>query len=216
MGPGSVRALNARGASEASGMAVAVQANVAQLRIAQSKRAGAGAPAHDIGTPSPGAVKQFRETLIDWKIIKAYTNEELALRLHEVWGQFCIFCWLFGNSDPHDPPRFAVRAGGGTIRGATEIFDKSSEIERGLWRMRHEQRLRTDAEAMRDAQFAKEAEAALDIPVMVYGQNVRVCGNEDLVRASCEFAGMLAASRWAGDDHLAWGQEGIMDVVVSV
>ncbi len=216
MKTGDVRALDARSADDAAGMAVAVQANVAQLRIAQTKRAGAEAQTHNIRTPSPGPVKRFRETLIDWKIIKSYTHEELTLRLHEIWGQFCLFCWLFHHGRPHDPPPFTALAGRGEFRCPAEIFNKCGDIERGLWRMRHEQRLRADPQANQDPEFVKEAEVALDIPVMVYGQNVRVCGNEDLLRASCEFAGMLAAARWTSDDRLAWGQEGIMDVRAGV
>lgn len=87
---------------------------------------------------------------------------------------------------------------------------KLDEVQTGLWRIRFEQRFRLDPAARHEPGFQRDYEHALATPMLVYGQNVRVCSVDDLLLCACEFAGMLAALRWALDDRLTWEQPGIM------
>ena len=57
--------------------------------------------------------------------------------------------------------------------------------------------------------------AALDIPVLVMGQNIQLSSPENILLVACEFAGMLAAARWISDQRWIWAQPGIMDLPAS-
>jgi len=210
--PLTLSALCPRGIAEIAAAAHAVQANVVALRVAWCKRTGQAAEAHDIKTPSPGPVTKLREILIDWRTIRDYSMEEVVLRLRQVWGEFCALCWLFPFVDPQKPIDFAHLPPDQGLRCLGHVHEKLAEVQTGLWRMRHEQAYRYDAEARQRPDFIREHEAALARPVMVYGQQVGFCGDEELVCCACEYAGMLAALRWAVDDRWAWEAPGIMDV----
>jgi hypothetical protein len=64
---------------------------------------------------------------------------------------------------------------------------------------------------MKDAEFSREYEAALEQAMIVYGQNVRACSESDLLACTCEYAGMLAAIRWISDSRWTWGDADIME-----
>ncbi len=193
-------------------MAVAVQANLVQLKVAQSKRAGLSSSGHEIQVPPPGAVTRFRETLIRSEVIARYDDAALMLRTHEVWGQFCLLCWFFHVPHPERPPDFKHLPPGQTTHCPTSLLAKTQEIEKCLWRLRFEQRLRSDPDFKNDPHFEEAYQAAQEIPAMVLGESVQVCSNENLLLGSCEFAGMLAVARWVGDSRWYWGQQGIMDL----
>ena len=76
-------------------MAVAVQANLVQLKVAQSKRAGLASEAHEIQVSSPGAVTDYRETLIPREVIAGYDDTAVLLRVHEVWGSSVSCAGIF-------------------------------------------------------------------------------------------------------------------------
>ena len=61
-------------------------------------------------------------------------------------------------------------------------------------------------------QFKEQIRAADDIPMLVFGQNVRVCSSDDLLACTCQYAGMLAAIRWSSDDRWKWNQAGVMEL----
>ncbi len=203
-----VDAIRPRALPEIAGMAVAVQANVVQLRVAAEKRA--GYPLDDIRTPAPGAVKRYRETLIEPGQLARYDDAVVVLRLREVWGQHCMFCWFCGAVDPQAPPRFTEIDG--PIRCSQAVLIKVLEIEKSLWRCQFEQKMRHDPEFRRAPGFSEAHRAAQQIPVMTLGSSVQTCTDAELLWASCEFAGMLAAGRWITDDRWAWAQDGIMDI----
>ncbi len=200
--------LNARSPGDVGAMALVAQANLLQLRLAAHKRFGAPKPP----IASPGFIRRYREALIDWRDVKTYDASLLALRTHEVWGQFCLFCWAFGSTEPDRPPAFAEPTTWNQMRCPGGIGAKLIEIERGLWRLRHEDRLRRRPDLRSDPAFHREYKAALDLPMLVFGKNVRVAPDEDLLLCTCEYAGMLAACRWTADDRWQWAQPGIMDL----
>lgn len=187
-------------------MAVAAQANLAQLRTAHAKRVGVAPEEHVIRTPSPGAVKDYRETLIDWKIIKAYSNDELMLRLREVWGQFSLFCWAVHAADPHEPPDFSNPEDGTYVRESCELGVKSHDLERCLWRLQFEQRLRHEPDFKNEPGFPGAHEAAMELPLKVYGEDIQVCSDANLLMCACEYVGMLHAIRWISDDRRPWNE----------
>lgn len=203
-----ITSLVPRRPEDLGGMGIVVQANVVQLQVAARKRWGVV----DGAVPSPGGVTAFREALVDWQAIRDYDSAVLLARLHEVWGQYCLFCWVFGAKNPQQPPDFLKAATDGEIRCWGEIGAKLIEVRRGLWRLRHEDRLRHDPVFKAGPQFREQVKAADDIPMLVFGKNVRVCSDEDLLACTCEYAGMLAALRWMSDERWKWGQAGIMEL----
>ena len=209
-----IHALSPRPIEEVSGAARAVQANVVALRVAWCKRTGLDQDAHDIKTPPPGPVRRSRELLIPRETIAGYSDEEVQLRLRQVWGEFCALSWLFPFVDPQKPIDFDDLKPDQTLRCLGDVGGKLAELQIGLWRMRHEQRLRFDPEAGNDAEFQRQHAVALSRPVTVFGQHISICGNFELLACACEYAGMLAALRWATDDRWGWEAPGIMDVAV--
>jgi hypothetical protein len=205
-------AIHGRSRDEIAAMAVVAQANLSQLCVAFRKRNATSRSSLDLDVPSPGAVLHFREALIPRESLRGYSDEAVWLRMREMWGQFCLFCWVFFESDPTRPPKFTALPDGQPMRCQTELSVKQMEIEKFLWRMRHEQRLRSDPEARKDPAFVEACREADRIPAVVYGLNVRVCSNEDLVLCSCEYAGMLAAIRWTLDARWTWAAPGIMEL----
>ena len=210
--PQHLTALEARPPSDVATMAVAVQANLVQLKVACTKRADLAGSAHEIQVPPPGAVVGFRETLIAPAAIAQYDDTALLLRTHEVWGQFCLLCWYFYATDPQHPPDFKDLPVGQTVHCPTALMAKTQEIEKCLWRMRFEQRLRRDPDFKADPAFEEAYRAAQDIPAMALGESVQVCSEENLLLGTCQFAGMLASARWTGDRRWDWGRQGIMEL----
>jgi hypothetical protein len=191
-------------------MAVAVQANVVQLKVAATRRT--STDDLSIRTPPPGAVRAFRETLIEPHTLSSYDDGMVAARLREVWGQFCLFCWFFQAEDPHTPPAFAGLPDDHEVRCPSVTAVKIMELERSLWRLRFEQRMRSDPRLPNEEGYDEQYRAAMEIPVSVMGLSIQVADDSALFSASCEFAGMLAAARWIGDQRWSWGQPGIMDL----
>jgi hypothetical protein len=208
MRPEQITSLVPRPPEDLGAMAIVAQANVRQLQVTARKRWGGEEP----NVPAPGAVLRFREALLDWQSVRSYEEATLLARLHELWGQYCVFCWVFGAKNPKHPPDFVEAVAGGDIRCFGEIGAKLIEVRRGLWRLRHEDRLRHDPAFKASPQFKAQVQAADDIPMLVFGKNVRVCSDEDLLGCTCEYAGMLAALRWMSDERWRWGQAGIMEL----
>src|SRR5574337_1084337 len=130
--PISLISLTPRSIDEIAAAAHAVQANVVALRVACCKRTGQPPEMHDIKTPSPGSVVRCREILIDWRIIHDYTAEEAALRLRQVWGEFCALCWFFPFVDPQKPIHFDPLPPNQNVRCLGDIQEKLAEIQNGL------------------------------------------------------------------------------------
>ncbi len=210
--PQHLNALEPRPPAAAAAMAVAVQANLVQLNVACGKRSALAGVTESIHVPPPGGVTLLRETLIPRDAIAAYDDDALVMRTHEVWGQFCLLCWYFYATDPQNPLNFKNLPTGQCVHCPTSLLGKTREIEKSLWRLRFEQRLRRDTDFRRHPEFEEDWKAAQDIPAIVLGESVQVCSDESLLLGTCEFAGMLAAARWTGDARWQWGQEGIMDL----
>ena len=180
-------------------MMVATQANLVQLKVVDARRRGIAPAAHEMDVPSPGFVRDFRETLIDHRVVAGYTDQEVRLRLREVWGQFCVLGWVLGEGDD-------------AARCETAMAAKHAEIHAVLWRLRLEQRLREQAARGEPAPAGDEARFAAEIPAVVFHEPVGDASDEAVLLAACEHAGMLAAIRWCADRTRRWGDEGIMDV----
>ena len=133
-------------------MGAAVQANLVTLKVAESRRHGQASTSCDMDVPPPGVVARFRETLVDPNRLAQYDDVELHLRLHEVWGQFCVIRWLFGG---HTNP--ADVSDGAEMRCETVIEAKTAEVHALLWRLRFEQRAR---HGDRDEQFEADRTVA--------------------------------------------------------
>jgi len=212
--PQTISALSPRHMDDIAAAAHAVQANVVALKVADAKHRGIAPQDHDIRTPAPGPVRRSRDILIDHRTIKAYSDDEVVLRLRQTWGQFCALCWLFPFTDPQLPPNYDSLLPEQDMRCIGDAHQKLEQVQTGLWRLRHEQRLRHDPKAARSPRFQREHEFALSHPIKVYGARIDRATDRDILCCACEYAGMLAALRWATDRRWAWDAPGIMDVVL--
>ncbi len=213
--PLTLSALTPRSIGEIAAAARAVQANVVSLKTAWCKKTGQDAATHDIRTPSPGAVHEAREMLIDWRVLRDYSSEEIALRLRQVWGEFSALCWMFPFVDPQTPIDFGSLPENQSLRCCADVQTKLHEIQTGLWRMKHEQRLRFDPDARSDPKFQQVHQIAVAQRLMIYGQAISTASDEELLCCACEYAGMLAALRWASDNRWTWEAAGIMELATS-
>jgi hypothetical protein len=195
-------------------MALAVQANLVQLRVAEAKRRGIPAERHEIKVPAPGFVRDFRETLIDHHLLAAYPDVHVQLRLREVWGQFCVMLWVFFRDEPPERAGFADLPADAQVRCGTVVEAKHDEVHAILWLLRFEQRRRGDSDYARSAEFAEHQRLAAKIPGQAFGKPVADCTDDELVHAACEYAGMLAALRWIMGRVRNWGEEGCMQVAM--
>lgn len=193
-------------------MAVAVQANLVQLKVADAKRRRIDPANHDLGIVAPGKVTHFRETLIDRHTIKAYSHAELQLRLHEIWGRFCLMGWLFFQDGGKPLVNFAVLPEDVEMRCGAALNVKLAEVHAILWRLQFERRRRMDMG--REQKLSHEADETLaaQIPVIVLGEDVDVASDEAVLQVSCEHAGMLAVLRWMIEPHATWDDPRLMYV----
>ncbi len=201
-----------RSRADVAGMAIVTQANVALLRTAEARRRGNPVSEHEIQTPSPGPVTEFRESLIYFRTIRSRSTPEVHLRLHEAWGQHCVFCWMFRGADPQNPPHFASLSSEHEFKCGSAVALKSAEVEAVLWCMRLEQRLRHEVGFRQTVESQYTRAIADRIPATAFGTPMADCDDHALLVASCEHAGMLAAVRWIGDARWTWGQDGIMEI----
>lgn len=201
-----------RSAADVRAMAVAIQANLVQLKVAESKRQGSSSTAHDVAVRPPGVVRRFRETLIDRGLVAEYSDQALHLRLHEVWGQYCLMGWLFSVASGKRPAGFSTLADDAQMHCETALAVKHAEVHACLWRMRFEQVGRQDGLSIDSARSHTERELIERIPARAFGKAIAECTDDELLLAGCEHAGMLAVVRWVMDRDRAWGEPGIMDV----
>lgn len=200
----------ARSAIEVRDMGVVVQANLVQLKVADARRRGIEKKDHELAVTSPGSVTRFREHLLSADLVANYDEPSLRLRMHELWGQFCLFRWtLHADESGEDLVRMSSEL---HLRCDAHLAAKEAEIHALLWRMRHEQRVRCDASYADSAEFRSNSKWAESIPAMIHGQSVSQCNDESLLAVSCEYVGMLAAIRWVADGDMRWGDERLMDV----
>ena len=193
-------------------MALAVQANLVQLKVADGKRRGIAPTNHDIQTPAPGAVLRYRETLIDRRVIQAYGDLELRLRLHEVWGRFCLMGWLFSKEADDGSCDLSDLSDDATMRCAATMAIKHDELHAMLWRLRFEQRKRHDADLSQSPAFSRDDRLAGTIPLKLFGKTVDDCTEEEILLGACQHVGMLATLRWTMRNDVVWNDETLMHV----
>lgn len=192
-------------------MAVAVQANLVQLKIAECKRLGTPTSQHAIDVQSPGAVRRFRETLVDLEFLKTAPATHIHLRLRESWGQFCFMRWAF-SAESKGSYDFSVPCAQSELRCPAVLESKHAELHALLWRIRFEQRMRGVPGDSDREPSEEDRSLAKRIPAEAFGTPVAQCPDDELVLSACEHAGMLAALRWIMDSRREWGEAGIMDV----
>lgn len=202
-----------RAVDEVREMAVAIQANLIQLQVGASRQHGRPSTPFDHPIESPGVVRAFRETLIDRHEIKRYTEMELGLRTHEIWGQYCLMRWVF-NTDVHTEEtfNFAKPEEPLALRCDSVLSLKLAEIHGLFWRIRFEQLLRSDSGYRASASFAADREVANQIPATAAGKPASEASDEELLCAACEYVGMLSTLRWVVDRRRVWGEPGIGEV----
>lgn len=193
-------------------MALAIQSNLALLRDADARLNGVDPAQHDISVPDVREVVAYAETLIDGSTLTGRSAEQVHLRLHEVWGQFCLMCWLFSVGTSPTDADLASLDKNGEMRCETALETKHAEVHALFWRIVFEQRRRSDAEYVESTRFAEDQSAAERIPAVVLGTPVGEALDAALLLASCEHAGMLATLRWVMDARRVWGEPGLVEL----
>lgn len=194
-------------------LAIAVQANLVQLRVAECRRRGLSSAEHDIRVPSPGTVKHFREALIERAVIDRYSDEEVHLRLHEVWGQYCALCWLFSlPADQAADRGLADLDDHAEMHCETAVEIKITEVHALLWRLRFELRQRHEPGYRQSPAWADDEPMARTIPAEAHHKPVSEAADTDVLLAACEHVGMLAILRWTMDGRTVWGDASLLDV----
>lgn len=200
-----------RPTTDVRAMAIAVQANLVQLKLAEVKRSGVGSAAIDIKVPSPGAVLEYRDALIDREAIKLFSDQELHLKLHETWGRFCLFGWALSEADPTPCQNFARLPEGAELHCEAALQAKGAEIRALLWRMRYEWRSRLEPDFETSAFCRLHREQAETIPATHQGRPITELVVEEILLASCEYGGMLSTVRWILDRNAAWDHPDLAD-----
>lgn len=193
-------------------LAIAIQANLYQLKTAAARREALRQAAAAISCRSPGAVASFREALVDHRVVKEASDDALLLRLHEVWGQYCAMCWLHEAGVREPTLNFALLPPDVALKCGPVLEIKIAEVHALLWKLRHEQRRRNDETLAADP-FHSQLEGLADrIPAEAYGRRAEDLGEGELILAACEHAGMLAVLRWMRDPKTTWGDPALMFV----
>lgn len=206
-----------RPAEDVRALALAVQANLVQLRTAVGRRPNLAPHLRGIDVPSPGAVHAFRDALLTPDQLRDASDAELLLRLHEAWGQYCTFCWAY-EIDLRDPGvNFAAVSPDTPLHCDTALRAKEAEIHALLWRLRHELRRRgaPDPSEAIPLEGANDAAVLVDlvenlaqrIPAEALGTPVSDAAESDLLLAACQHAGMLAVLRWLRLPGVRWGDD---------
>ncbi len=201
-------------------LAIAIQANLVQLKVADARRRKIDPSDHEIQVVSPGPVIRCREILISRTHIAAYNDTELQLRMHEVWGQFCLLQWVFEWQDGiENPPNFADMQPDADVHCGAVLEAKLAEVHAVLWRIRYQQGVRAESSgasaerdretAERSAATAEIAKVAARIPVTLMGKEIAQNSDDELAVGACEHAGMLATLRWLINPSVAWGDESL-------
>jgi hypothetical protein len=193
-------------------MAASVQVNLARLRDEDARRCGLAKGHHDIKVIAPGEeVDVFHEALIDEAQIRQCTAEQVHGLLHEMWGRFCMMCWLFSVEEPPETMNLAGLPAENEVRCDAVLEIKHAEIHARFWRLLWEQRRRHDVNYIASAQFAEDQALARNIPDEVFGRPADQVTDSALILACCEYAGMIGALRWVMDRQLSWNEPGIMN-----
>lgn len=188
----------------------AVQANLVQLRVEATRRDGASSVLQELVVCSPGAITHHRAALIDRHVIRAYSDDELHLRLHEQWGAYGALCWVVratGINGGHD---FGGAPPDADMHCTASVEVKVAEVHAMLWRLRYELRLRRDAGYRDTIAAQRDAITAVRIPLVVQGRTPDQASDAQLYGAACEHAGMLATLRWAIRPAAHWSDVNLM------
>ena len=202
-----------RMAEDVRAMSVAAQANLVQLRVFVARRIGTGHLAFDHPVRSPGAVRSYRDALIDRDALKAYTPEQVLLCTHEVWGQHCLFQWVLdADSESASDADAASRSEPPELRCDAVLAVNLAEISGLFWRVRFEQRCRAQADHAKSAWYTEGRALAETIPAVACSKPVAEASDDEMLCTACEFVGMLSALRWIMDRRRDWGEPGIGEV----
>ncbi|MCG3129592.1 MAG: hypothetical protein FLDDKLPJ_00326 [Phycisphaerae bacterium] len=206
-----------RSTEDVRALAIAVQANLAQLRTTAGRRPNLAPHLRGIDVPSPGAVRAFRDALLTPDQLRDASDPELLLRLHETWGHYCTFCWAYEIESRGPGLNFAAIPPDTPLHCDTALHAKEAEVHALLWRLRHELRRRgvpvpSDARAIEGADDAPATPELVEnlarrIPAEALGTPVSDAADSDLLLAACQHAGMLAVLRWLRRPGIRWGDE---------
>lgn len=192
--PGDVRA-----------MACAMQAELVQLRTTAARRDPSREDMKGINVVSPGAIKACRDVLTPHDELRAMSDEALLVRLHFMWGAYCLMCWAHETGFAEPGINFALLPPDVPLRCDSAMRAKEAEVHALTWKLSFELRRRRDASLRDDPQRELLEGLARRIPDDVFSFNGSTVGDAQLLLAECQHRGMLAALRWLLRPQVAWG-----------
>lgn len=132
----------ARQAEELREQGVIVQENLARLRDEEAARLGVPPTKHDITVAHPARWDANHPALISVESIRGYTAAELRLRLHEIWGRYCLLRWLWERHEKPIDTDLADVPWDAQPRCDAVLDAKHVELHALFWKIHFEQRRR--------------------------------------------------------------------------
>lgn len=141
----------ARPAEELREQGVIAQENLARLRDEEAVRLGVPPAKHDITVAHPARFDAHHASLISVETVHGYTDAELHLRLHEVWGRYCLLRWLWERHEKPIDTDLAHVPFDAQPRCDAVLDAKHVELHALFWKIHFEQRQRIAQAAARDS-----------------------------------------------------------------
>lgn len=132
----------ARPAEELREQGVIAQENLARMRDEEAVRLGVPPAKHDITVAHPARWDANHRSLVAIETIRGYTAAELHLRLHEVWGRYCLLRWLWERHEKPIDTDLAHVPFDAQPRCDAVLDAKHVELHALFWKIHFEQRRR--------------------------------------------------------------------------
>ena len=119
-----------------------VQENLACLRDEEAARLGVPSTKHDITVTHPARYDANHASLVSIETIRGYTDVELRLRMHEIWGRYCLLRWLWERHEKPIDTDLAHVPFDAQPRCDAVLDAKHVELHALFWKIHFEQRRR--------------------------------------------------------------------------
>lgn len=195
-----------RAAADIRDMARVIQAELVQLRSAAIRRDPSRKDVTQINVVSPGAIRAHRDVLTPQDELRALDEETLLVRLHFIWGAYCLMCWAHETGFSEPGINFALLPPQVPLRCDAALRAKEAEVHALTWKLSFERRRRRrDPGLCDDPHFDLFVGLAQRIPDDAFNFDRATATDAQLALAECQHRGMLAALRWLRHPGMIWG-----------
>lgn len=144
----------ARSVEDVREQGVITQENLARLRDEEAARLGTPPSKHDITVAHPARIDANHASLISVETIQGYSDAELRLRLHEIWGRYCLLRWLWERHEKPIDTDLAHVPFDAQPRCDAVLDAKHVELHALFWKIHFEQRRRMAKSIRHEARVA--------------------------------------------------------------